>query len=118
MVPINETKERITGISKYIALLINTEYTSIKPIIIDAIRSIAAIWSLIEGPFKSLTKVIIIASIKNAKAIYRTISGIVAVIFSNSLVLKSFFEYSQCLPPHFGRCSSTMHEQAVFFCRR
>lgn len=80
MVPINETKERITGMSKYMALLINTEYTSIKPMIMDANKSIAAIWSFIEGPFKSLTNVIIIASIRNAKAIYKTISGIVDAI--------------------------------------
>jgi len=80
MVPINEINEMITGTSKYIELLINTEYTSITPIIIDAIMSIAAIRSLIEGPFKSLASVIIIAVIKNAKAMYRTISGTISVI--------------------------------------
>ena len=69
-----------SGTSKYIALFINTEYTSITPMIIEAIRSIAAILSLIEGPFKSLTKVIIIAVIKNAKAMYRTILGTISVI--------------------------------------
>ena len=75
MVPINEINEIITGTSKYIALLINTEYSSITPMMIDAIRSIAAIRSLTEGPFKSLARVIIIAVIKNAKAMYKTISG-------------------------------------------
>lgn len=80
MVPINEINEIITGTSKYIELFINTENTSIIPMIIDAIRSIAAIRSLIEGPFKSLTNVIIIAIIKNVNEMYRTISGIVSVI--------------------------------------
>ena len=80
MVPINEINEIITGISKYIALLINTEYTKITPMIIDAIRSMAAIRSLTDGPLKSLIKVIIIAVIKKANAMYKTISGTVSVI--------------------------------------
>ena len=80
MVPINEIKEIITGTSKYIALLISTKYTRIMPMIIDAIRSIAAIRSLTDGPLKSLISVIIIAIIKNAKAIDYTISGTVSVI--------------------------------------
>lgn len=82
MVPIKETNDSITGMSKYIELLINTEYTNIKPIMIDDIRSIAVIWSLIVGPFNSLTNVITIASIKNAKAIYKINSGIVVFILT------------------------------------
>jgi hypothetical protein len=40
----------------------------------------AAIRSLTDGPLKSLISVIIIAIIKNAKAIDNTISGTVSVI--------------------------------------
>jgi hypothetical protein len=75
-----EINEIISGTSKYIALLINTEYTRITPMIIEAIRSMAAIRSLTDGPLKNLIRVIIIAVIKNVKAMYKTISGTISVI--------------------------------------
>lgn len=78
---IKEINDIIITISKYIDSLIRTLYTRIKPMVIDEIKSIATIRSLIVGPLISLSSDIPSAIKSNAKEINKTIFNRVDSIF-------------------------------------